>query len=388
MNLKLLFVLHAADRTGAPMMLLHFIRWLKANTDTDVALLFKEGGALLEHFEALGPVYIWRPGIISPDLSIRFRNALRKRIGQNKLYLSYPRTLARCRFDAVYLNTADCMSFAPMLKRLYNCRTFAHIHELHYSLQAYFPGAFALEYTSAISHFIAASSSVKESLATRQGIPVDMMTVFNEMISVSELSKPELPMAAVKKELGIGGHFTVGAAGRAGWRKGTDWFIQVAANVIKQLPANRIKFVWVGYQSAEEHAQAVYEIEKLGLEESVIFTGLKDSPQDYYQLFDLFLLSSREDPFPLAALEAAALGKPLFCFENTGGIPEIVNVSNGFKCRYGDIEAMSRAVIMAESDREQTRRQGENSAALARMFDVNCIAPKLYNFIRGKCATS
>jgi glycosyltransferase involved in cell wall biosynthesis len=80
------------------------------------------------------------------------------------------------------------------------------------------------------------------------------------------------------------------------------------------LPANRIKFVWVGYQSAEEYAQAVYEAEKLGLEKTVIFTGLKESPQDYYQLFDLFLLSSREDPFPLAALEAAALGKPLFCF--------------------------------------------------------------------------
>jgi glycosyltransferase involved in cell wall biosynthesis len=196
-----------------------------------------------------------------------------------------------------YLNTADCMSFAPMMKKMYKCPIFAHIHELNYSLQAYFPSAFTLENTSAISHYIAASNSVKKNLTSRQGIAADMATVINEMISVSALSKTAVSMAVAKKELGVAGHFTVGAAGQAGWRKGTDWFLQVASNVIKQLPANRIKFVWVGYQSAEEYAQAVYEAEKLGLEKTVIFTGLKESPQDYYQLFDLFSAFLPRRPF-------------------------------------------------------------------------------------------
>ena len=36
------------------------------------------------------------------------------------------------------------------------------------------------------------------------------------------------------------------------------------------------------------------------------------------RLFDLFALTSREDPNPVAVLEAMALGRPVVCFTQTG----------------------------------------------------------------------
>jgi len=45
---------------GAPMVMLHFISWLKQHTDTEVTILLKAGGALQPEFEKLGKIYLWR----------------------------------------------------------------------------------------------------------------------------------------------------------------------------------------------------------------------------------------------------------------------------------------------------------------------------------------
>ena len=381
MSKKILFVLHDAERMGAPMVMLHFITWIKQNTDTEVTMLLKSGGALQHEFEKLGKIYSWRPGLPSPALGIRIATALRRRLGKGDLYIPYPEALKKQKFDLVYLNTADTLSLAPMLKAYYGCPVFAHIHELSYSLQAFFPDALSAQHTAVIDHFIAASKSVKENLVTNVRIDTEKVAVFNEFIRVGEITKPTMASASMKHMLGIESCFVVGAAGQTGWRKGTDIFMQVARQVNRLVPENDIRFIWVGSQTAETKAQVDYEIEKLGLQHKVLFTGSKTSPQDYFQIFDLFLLTSREDPFPLVALEAAALQKPIFCFKNTGGIPEIIGPQIGKTFDYGDVDSMAKGIIDAYQHEEALSKQGKKAAEMAQQFDVDVIAPQLFNFI-------
>ena len=52
---SILFVSHDASRTGAPMALLTFLRWFRANTDYRFEVLLGSGGALEPAFEALAP---------------------------------------------------------------------------------------------------------------------------------------------------------------------------------------------------------------------------------------------------------------------------------------------------------------------------------------------
>ena len=52
---SILFVSHDASRTGAPIALLTFLRWLRANTDYRFEVLLGSGGALEPAFEALAP---------------------------------------------------------------------------------------------------------------------------------------------------------------------------------------------------------------------------------------------------------------------------------------------------------------------------------------------
>ena len=52
---SILFVSHDASRTGAPIALLTFLRWLRANTDYRFEVLLGCGGPLEPAFEALAP---------------------------------------------------------------------------------------------------------------------------------------------------------------------------------------------------------------------------------------------------------------------------------------------------------------------------------------------
>ncbi|HEX8833654.1 MAG TPA: hypothetical protein VF719_05610, partial [Abditibacteriaceae bacterium] len=47
---RILFISHAATRTGAPMMLLHLLRWLAENSDFECDLLLLRGGPLESEF--------------------------------------------------------------------------------------------------------------------------------------------------------------------------------------------------------------------------------------------------------------------------------------------------------------------------------------------------
>src|SRR4051794_39912860 len=56
-----LFVSHDATRTGAPIVLLHLLRWLRANTDIDPTVLLTGDGPLATEFEAVGATVMLPP---------------------------------------------------------------------------------------------------------------------------------------------------------------------------------------------------------------------------------------------------------------------------------------------------------------------------------------
>src|SRR4051812_46277647 len=58
---RVLFVSHQATRTGAPIMLLHLIRWVRANTDVRAEILLLRGGPLESEFRKLGRTRVLRP---------------------------------------------------------------------------------------------------------------------------------------------------------------------------------------------------------------------------------------------------------------------------------------------------------------------------------------
>ena len=99
-------------------------------------------------------------------------------------------------------------------------------------------------------------------------------------------------------------------------------------------------------------------MQKLDLVDHVRFLGEAQDARSYFAAGDLFLLTSREDPFPLVCLEAADCGLPIVCFDKAGGMPDFVQDDAGYVVPFEDTKAMAEKLIVLCFNRDERVRRG------------------------------
>src|SRR2546425_8840604 len=93
---------------------------------------------------------------------------------------------------------------------------------------------------------------------------------------------------------------------------------------------------------------------------------------------DVFVLTSREDPYPLVCLEAAALEKPIVCFANAGGASEFVEKDCGFVVPYLDMLAMADRIVSLIDSADRRRTMGTAARRKVKeRHDVSRAAPHI-----------
>ena len=175
--------------------------------------------------------------------------------------------------------------------------------------------------------------------------------------------------------------FIIGASGTTRWRKGDDLFLQVARYLTTKYPAINCRFIWVGKILPERAAMIQGDIEKLGLTDKVTFVGEQANPHTFYQDFDVFLITSREDPFPLVCIEVGMLGKPIICFQGATGTEEVLKNGGGFIVPYLDTEAMAEKVKYYYNHPEKNEVDGALNKEQFSVFTPEIICPKILKVI-------
>src|SRR5207237_517213 len=121
--------------------------------------------------------------------------------------------------------------------------------------------------------------------------------------------------------------FMVIACGTYLLRKGMDWFVDVARKTLSQHADNKdIHFIWIGH--GEDHSFSLYyycnwDLLQYRVQDNVHFIGERVDLNPYFQGADLFLLTSRQDPFPCVVQNAMAAGLAVIAFDGAGGAPEL-----------------------------------------------------------------
>ena len=234
--------------------------------------------------------------------------------------------------------------------------------------------------------FIAVSEAVSQNLREQHGIAPDRIEVVHEFVPV-ELGTQSSVLSAramCRAQFGIPEDaFVVGGSGSETWRKGKDLFVQLAALLKRRSPDRAFRFVWVGWEGDEkDQRQLKRDMEEGGVTESIHWTGEVANPLNYFACFDAFALVSREDPFPLVCLEAALLEKPILCFADAGGTPELVEEDSGFVIPYLDLNTMADKLLLLAENEELRRKMGACGAAKVRnRFSLDVMAPRLYRII-------
>ncbi|MDQ3052217.1 MAG: glycosyltransferase [Bacteroidota bacterium] len=380
---KILFITHEASRTGAPFVLLYFMKWMKAHHPeirADVLLL--NGGGLAEEFRKVAHQTFDRSALFS-----KFRKSIPYylyRINHVANLTDSPEThfekallkdLADENYNIIYANTVLSIPVASAVKAINKNKPqlIAHIHELEAMIEM------ALEsfdyYAPTVDTFIAVSHGVKNNLVTCRRIPAAKIDVIYEF-SVADSAEINSETASDKPR------FEVGGAGSVQIRKGFDIFIQTAFHIKKKAPEAAILFRWVGDVPSSYKQLIETDLKKTELNDRVIFEGASVNPHSFFKNFDVFLLSSREDPFPLVCIEAGMLGKPVICFDKGNGTAEVLKAGGGKLIPYLDTEAMADAILNYYNHPETKKKDGEKAKELFSEFIPEKICPQIYSLFR------
>jgi len=82
-------------------------------------------------------------------------------------------------------------------------------------------------------------------------------------------------------------------------------------------------------------------------------------------------------------LEAAALGLPVLCFDEAGGMPEFVEQDAGRVVPYLDVDLAAARLRELAADPELCARLGRRAAEKVRAgFDIQSIAPQVAAVIK------
>ena len=366
---KILFVFHEANRTGATLNLLNMVKWLSENSDISMSFLFKENGDLASEVSKIGEVYLWNPDPAKTDQSLlkKVVNYIKKQNNRTSLL----KQLKRCNFKLIYANTITISDIIKDLSRL-KCKILWHIHELDLAINIL--GNNHLNAGSYISLFIANSNSTKANLK-KHGIDETKIKVLNPIINYNKINSSGFE-PGFKQSLGFPDDaFIIGSSGSGTERKGISTFIQLPVIMNYLFPDNKFYYMWIGKIFNSKIIE--YDIEKMGMKNRIILPGEQQNPLPFYRIFDIYVSCSKEESFGISAIEAAAMGKPLICFEKTGGLEEIVIQADNITVPYMNIIVMAKKIIELYFDRDKLAYLGMKASKYAKKFDKDLIMPEL-----------
>lgn len=299
---------HEASRTGAPIVALNIVRRLsqKYNVVTWIGL----DGPLKEEFDECSVTVV--EGWSGTD---GLRNKIKKLLAQ-----------APCKYAIV--NSVVCHPVMPAL-RLERIPVLSLIHEF---ANYVFPfGATArMALSSDVSVFPAdiVSQATQNELEKIGVGPPPLNFCVRPQGYNSGTSKPA-PISAqdVLDYIGVDRDNPrtriLFGAGYVQPRKGVDLFLQSARYLLDD-PDHDWHFVWVGgnYKPETDMVTSIYIEHQINNTVARQFSFFDEQPslEPFWEIADVFFLSSRLDPYPNVALDAFSRDVPVVCFNGATGI--------------------------------------------------------------------
>ena len=312
--MKVVFVCHDANLTGAPKVGFEIARYF--SRDTDVVMIVKKDGPLLtipEYRHAFNKIINVNTSHEVSDYDIGERITMAKKILQEE------------NPDLLYVNSVAASDWCKAGQEC-NIPVVLHSHEMKNELLSLeIVNIFKKDLPKYVDLLITVSPDGEKDIIEQCLFPfkkilssapgIDFTKI--QQLSVEENFTPGInvfgqPMSRDK--------IVVSMCGIASKRKGCDIFFQVA----KKLPEHN--FLWIGpWDKNEAPGNISFDDYEQNPISNFYATNETMNPYPYFRLTDIFVLTSREDPNPLVLIEALFLSKLCIGFSSTGGSKDLLN---------------------------------------------------------------
>lgn len=318
---KILFVSHDACFNGAQLLSLNIVKLLRERFKYEVFVICKSGGLLLQEFEKIGKVYNLAEGF---ETKAKINDLIQ--------------TLKNKGVDIAICSTVITGDILEVIAK-HKIKVLSLIHELPGVIRQYQAEDKAKSIVEFADRIVFPSNYVKEKFKEITNIPEQKVAIRPQGIfnknpykGDKEYARQELNQ---RQAIPMDARIVLGV-GFADKRKGIDIFAEIATKVRKEL--KNVHFVWVGAKTP-----FVDTINKKYLK-NVLFVEPTTDLGLYYSSADIFVLTSREDPFPSVVLEAFDAGLPVIGFQDAGGFQDIVTKETGILVENLNINQMVSAI--------------------------------------------
>ena len=208
----------------------------------------------------------------------------------------------------------------------------------------------------------------------------DGFTVLNNAIDINKYKYDPKTRTEVRKKLGVDSKYVVGTVGKLTESKNQAFLLEVFADYVKENKEAILVIAGGGDQKAKLKQKA----HDLGIEDEVMFLGMRSDVEKILQAFDIFVFTSLYEGFGMVLVEAQTAG--LYCI-SADTVPKETQVTSNIKYLSLSLSAKSWADAVKrtkeqKSDREILSRDAQQSIA-EYGYDISIEAKKLERIYLG-----
>ena len=192
----------------------------------------------------------------------------------------------------------------------------------------------------------------------------------------------DLQRFALQERAGPRENPTVVAVGRVVRQKNPELFVAAARKLLRELP--HLRFRWIG--EGEMRERIVRDLAEGGLEEQIVFEGLRTDIENVLDEADLLWLTSDWEGLPNVVMEAMASALPVVATD-VGGTSELfVTGAEGRLIAAGDVDALLKSTRELLLDSGCYAAASRAAVATIRTFSVDAMVGKTEAVYEEACA--
>lgn len=295
--IRVLHVMGCADAGGISAVVLNYYRFIdRTKIHFDIALTVPEAGQNAHALEALGAEIFFLP---------------LKSNGMDAFCQALSELLQTGKYDALHVHESEtCYVALQVAKKLgIRCRI-AHAHTCSpwegWKGELRRLSGVLLNYPVS-SHVIGCGQKAGERVFGKWNMRRSKALVLPNAVDTGKFSYDEQLRREVRAELGVDNHFVIGMVGRLSEEKNNLYALELMPRILKEIP-NAILVVAGNGPDEEKFRNRIRE---LHLENVVRQLGRRADVDRLYQAFDVYILPSFTEGFPVAAVEAMSSGLPV-----------------------------------------------------------------------------
>ena len=226
----------------------------------------------------------------------------------------------------------------------------------------------SIKYRFMADYYVAISQKIKEVMVA-DGIAADRIFVVHSGIDLDRFSGVAGDSLIAEFHLRSDQPVVINVAHLAG-HKGQQFLVRAIPHVLKEIPG--VRFFIIGEGELMTELQDLSD--SLGITRALTFTGFRKDVGAFYNMADLFVMSSVQEGLGTAVLDALALGKPVVATK-AGGIPEVIkDGKTGRLVEAANPQALAQGIIEMLAHKDQSQAMAQRGQAVVKeQFSIDAM---------------